>query len=238
MGRSDLKGKDRRRIIRRSWVKCRSCGTRAGVRYCPGVNNYICPACCEKMRPNLSACSSCKYYLYTLARSRELPETEPKFYTAIASDSEKAGLVSLAVAFEKPDGRLKTMFFLLDFWKSGMKECFVDVDITKEEFNRRISIIAGHEPKKISIDDAKKLIQRALYISNAISAPIPWDYLRWKHLLGDMSDIPLPTGSIYKCARCGADLPDSIVSLIKEHAQSEDVHFYMVCEKCAGEFED
>jgi len=26
--------------------------------------------------------------------------------------------------------------------------------------------------------------------------------------------------------------------VVKEHAQLEDAHFYMVCEKCAGEVED
>jgi DNA-directed RNA polymerase subunit RPC12/RpoP len=57
-------------------------------------------------------------------------------------------------------------------------------------------------------------------------------------MLGDMSMVPNPTGSLYKCARCGTDLAQPMVDTIKKYAQSEDVHFYIVCGKCAGEFED
>ena len=75
-------------------------------------------------------------------------------------------------------------------------------------------------------------------MANSVGTPIPWDYQRWKYMLGDMSLVPNPTGSLYKCAKCGTDLPDPLVQIMKQHAQSEDVHFYMVCGKCAGEFED
>jgi len=154
------------------------------------------------------------------------------------SDSEKSGLISLVLGFTKPDGRLKTMFFLLDFWKSGIEDCFVDVDISKEDFDQRFAIMADLPSKQLGINDAKRLIQRGLYVSNSVGTPIPMDYQRWKYLLGDMSSVPNPAGSIYKCSRCGAELSDSMVNLIKEHSQSEDVRFYIVCGKCAGEFED
>jgi DNA-directed RNA polymerase subunit RPC12/RpoP len=147
-------------------------------------------------------------------------------------------MISIALGFEKPNKRLKSMFFLLDFWKTGMKDCFVDVDISKEEFDQRFSVMAGRPSIKIDINKTKVLIQRGLYIANAVGTPIPWDYQRWRYMLGDMSTVPNPAGSSYKCARCGSELPDPIVDLMKQHAQSDDVHFYMVCGKCAGEFED
>jgi len=156
----------------------------------------------------------------------------------MVSDSERAGIFDLAIAWEKPDGRLKAMFILLDFWQKGMKNCFVDVDISKEEFENRCASMGGQVPKKISLDDAKKLIKRSLHISNSVGTPIPWDYQHWRSLLGDMSHVPDPTGSLYKCARCGSELTEPVIEVIKKHAQQEDVHFYMVCEKCAGEFED
>jgi len=180
----------------------------------------------------------CKYYLYTLATSREVPEPEPKFYNAYISDSEKSGILNLAMAWEKPDGRLKAMFLLLDFWKAGLKNCFVSADIGKEEFEQRVAAMGGLGAKKVNVNDAKKLVKRGIYISNAVGTPIPWEYQRWKYLLGDMSNIPDPTGSIYKCARCGADLSAPLVDVIKKNSQAEDVHFYIVCGKCAGEFED
>ena len=238
MGRQRQNARSRRRVTRRGRTRCRECGIRESARYCPGVNANICPVCCNRMRPNLSACMTCKYYTSTIPMSRELPEPDTKYYGSYVSDSEKSGLLILALGFTKPDGRLKVMIFLLDFWKSGLKDCFVDTDMSKEEFEQRFSIISERPSKKISLNDAKALIQRGLYISNAVGTPIPWDYQRWKYLLGDMSNVPNPTGSLYKCSRCGAELSDALVELIKSHSQSEDVRFYIVCGKCAGEFED
>jgi hypothetical protein len=231
-------GQTGKRAIRHSRIRCRDCGIREAVRYCPGLNASICPVCCRRLRPSLSACSNCKYYTYTLPRSRDYPEPDPKFYNGWISDSDKAGVISIALGFEKPNHSLKSIFFLLDFWKIGLKDCFVDANISKAEFDQRFSVMSGRPSKKIGIIEAKLLIQRGIFIANSVGATIPWDYQRWKYLLGDMSTVPNPTGSLYKCARCGAELPAPIVDTMKQHALSEDVHFYMVCGKCAGEFED
>lgn len=190
------------------------------------------------MRGTRDECQRCRYNLVNSVTSREIPHPALKFLTAMISDSENAGMMDLALAWQKPNGRLKAMFFLLDFWKKGMKDCFVDVDVGVEEFKQRCANMAGSAAKNVSLDDAKKLIKRALHISNTVETPIPWDYENWQSLLGDISHVPNPPGSIYKCARCGAELSDEVVDVVKKHAQLEDAHFYMVCEQCAGEFED
>ena len=92
-------------------------------------------------------------------------------------------MMDLAIAWEKRDGRLTSMFLLLDFWKKGLLDCFVDVDISKEVFQQRCANLGGRGAKKISLDDAKKLIKPALNISRAAKTPIPWDYQHWQHLL-------------------------------------------------------
>jgi len=173
-----------------------------------------------------------------MVSSREISPPELKFHDALVSNSEKAGMMDLAIAWEKPNGRLKSMFLLLDFWKKGMLDCFVDVDISKEEFQQRCADMGGRSAKKINLDDARKLVKRALNISRDVGTPIPWDYQHWQSLLGDMAHIPTPKGTLFKCARCGGELSDRVIEVIKNHAQLEDAHFYMVCEKCAGEFED
>ena len=224
--------------IRRKHVRCRVCGAYEAKRFCPAVNTQICPYCCAEMRGKRDACRSCRYNLLNMASSREIPQPELKFHSAIVSESEKSGMQDLAMAWSKPDGRLKAMFLLLDFWKKGMKDCFVDVDVSEEEFQQKCSNMGGVPAKKISLDDAKKLVKRAIHISKATELPIPWDYQHWRYLLGDISHIPDPKGSLYKCARCGAELTGPISEVIRKHAPLEDAHFYIVCEKCAGEFED
>ena len=228
----------RRKRTTRRRVRCRLCGAYEAKRFCPAANTQICPYCCADMRGARTACQTCRYNLLSIVASREIPHPAPKLHSALVSDSEKTGMFDLAIAWEKPNGRLIAMLFLLDFWKTGLKDCFVDVDISPEEFQQRCGNMMGKAAKETNLDDAKKMIKRAINISNAVGTPIPWAYTHWQGLLGDMSHVPNHPGSLYKCARCGDELTDKVVDIIKKHAQQEDAHFYMVCEKCAGEFED
>jgi hypothetical protein len=190
------------------------------------------------MRGKRAECQACRYNLASFVTSREIPRPEAKFFAAFASNTDRAGMLTLAIAWEKPDGRLKAMFLLLDLWKKGLKDCFMDVDISKDEFQQRCVNMVGSSAKMISLDSARVLIKRGLHISKAVGTPTPWDYQHWGYLLGDMSHLPDPEGTIYKCARCGAELGEPVIEVIRKHAQMEEAHFYMVCEKCAGEFED
>ncbi len=228
----------RRPVVRGRRVRCRICGTEQAKRFCPAVNTQICPYCCADMRPNRTECQTCRYNFSNFVTSREIPQPDLKFHSAVASDSDESGMVNLAISWEKPNGRIKAMFLLLDFWKKGIEDCFVDVDISEEEFQQRCANLGGGTAKKIGLEDAKKLVKRGVHISEAVGTPIPWDYKHWAYLLGDMSHVPVPKGSLYKCARCGAELGEAVIEVMKKHSQMSDAHFYMVCEKCAGEFED
>ena len=228
----------RRAPLRPGRVKCRLCGIREAKRYCPAESTQICPTCCLDMRGQRAECRTCRYNLSNVTISREITPPEPKFFDAFISDSDKSGAVELAIAWESQNGRLKALFFLLDFWKRGMETCVFDADISKEEFQNRTAYMGGLASKKISLNDSKKLVKHALTISEQIGVPIPWDYQRWKSLLGDMSNVPSLQGSLFKCARCGAELSKTVIDVMKKHAQLESARFYMVCERCAGEFED
>lgn len=237
--------KTRRRINVRKWaplrpgrIKCRLCGRNEAKRFCPAEGTQICPSCCLNMRGQRAECSTCKYNLVNMANSRQIQPPEPKFFEAYMSDSEKSGLIELAVAWERRNGRLEVLYFLLDFWKRGMESCIFDADISKEEFQNRTAFMGGKASKKINLNEGKKLVKHAITISEQVGTPIPWDYQRWKSLLGDMSPVPPLQGSLFKCARCGAELSKPVVEVMKKHAQLENAHFYMVCERCAGEFED
>jgi hypothetical protein len=40
-------------------------------------------------------------------------------------------MLTVIVARERPDGNLKTMVLLLDLWKKGIRDCFVDANLSK-----------------------------------------------------------------------------------------------------------
>jgi hypothetical protein len=85
--------------------------------------------------------------------------------------------------------------------------------------------------------ECQKLIRHALDIAVEVKTEIPWEFTYWRDIAGDLSKVPKTEGSLYKCPRCGEDLPQSAVDLIKQHAQSDDIQFYILCRKCGGEFD-
>ena len=85
--------------------------------------------------------------------------------------------------------------------------------------------------------ECQRLIRHALDIATGVKTEIPWEFTYWRDLLGDLSKAPKTGGSLYKCPKCGEDLPQTAVELIKQHAQSDDIQFYILCRKCGGEFD-
>ena len=111
-----------------------------------------------------------------------------------------------------------------------------DVEVASE--GKAISIPTDVTPfEQIEFAECQKLIRYALDISTEARVEIPWEFQYWQAILGDLSKVPKMTGSLYKCPKCGEDLPQSAVNLIKQHVQSDDIQFYILCRKCGGEFD-
>jgi DNA-directed RNA polymerase subunit RPC12/RpoP len=111
-----------------------------------------------------------------------------------------------------------------------------DVEAASE--GKAISIPTDVTPfEQIEFAECQKLIRYALDISTEARVEIPWEFQYWQAILGDLSKVPKMAGSLYKCPKCGEDLPQSAVDLIKQHVQSDDIQFYILCRKCGGEFD-
>jgi len=85
--------------------------------------------------------------------------------------------------------------------------------------------------------ECQALIRYALDMATEIKTEIPWEFEYWRSIVGDLTNVPAMEGSLYKCPKCGEDLPEPAVDLMKEHAQSDDIQFYILCRKCGGEFD-
>ena len=188
-------------------------------------------------------------------------------------------MLTVIVARERPNGNLKTMVLLLDLWKKGIRDCFVDANLSKKELGhlciklgqsyhlaeqppidiskekvkskehthseahthkekhqKRIEL-AEQPFERIEFAECQKLIRHAWDIAREVKTEIPWGFQYWRDMLGNLSKVPKMEGSLYKCPKCGGDLPQSAVDLIKQHAQSDDIQFYILCRKCGGEFD-
>jgi DNA-directed RNA polymerase subunit RPC12/RpoP len=154
------------------------------------------------------------------------------------SESKESGMVVVVLAREKPNGKLKAMISLLDFWKRGIRDVFVLGDISKEELKKECAKLGNYKFTEINFDEGKKLVRRGYLIAKSVKTELPWEYQRWESMLGNLASIPDSQGSLYKCAKCGGELPEYIVELMTEHAQLDEYQFYMVCKKCGGDFEE
>jgi len=265
---------------RRAKGRCRICRSDNGKRQCPALRGImICPDCCKELRGKIKGCDNhCFFYSPLISTSKKLPVKKFPVYKCLVSKSKQTGMIIAVVARELPDGNLKVMFILLDLWKKGIRDCFVDANVPKDELEYRCTKVAKHyhiakpieeeekekeekeekkeekteeESKKeerkrkdeefpfseISFKELQKLVKYSYRIASEVKTEIPWDLSYWRDMLGDMSDVPVIGGSLYKCPKCGADLPEQVSDLMKQHAQSDDIHFYILCRKCGGQFE-
>ena len=95
-----------------------------------------------------------------------------------------------------------------------------------------------HLYEPASIHECRKLIRHAVQIATVVDTEIPWEFKYWiRDIWGDITRFPETEGSLYKCPKCAADLPQQAVDLIIQHAQSDDIQFYILCRKCGGEFD-
>ncbi len=95
-----------------------------------------------------------------------------------------------------------------------------------------------HLYEPVSINECRKLIRHAVQIATEVETEIPWEFKYWiQDMWGDVTKFPEMEGSLYKCPKCAADLPQQAVDLIIQHAQSDDIQFYILCRKCGGEFD-
>ncbi len=95
-----------------------------------------------------------------------------------------------------------------------------------------------HPYEPATFDECKKIIQHAIEISKAVETEFPWEFKYWVNdIWGDIRQFPEHEGSLFKCHKCEEDLPDQAVDLIKQHAHSDEIQFYILCRKCGGEFD-
>ena len=100
------------------------------------------------------------------------------------------------------------------------------------------TLTVPHPYEPATFEECKKLIRHGVEISKAVETEFPWEFKYWLNdMWGDIRKFSELEGSLYKCHKCEEDLPDQAVNLIKQHAHSDDIQFYILCRKCGGEFD-
>ncbi len=127
----------KRRRARKS--RCRTCRSDNGKRVCPALNGLlICPDCCREKWGKIPGCDQhCRYYSPLIRASKIHSPPDFPAHQCLVSKSNDTGMLTVIVARERLDGNLRAMFLLLDLWKKGIRDCFVDANLSKEDLKRQ-----------------------------------------------------------------------------------------------------
>ncbi len=187
-------------------------------------------------------CGSGKKYknccMNKILKSEDLP-----FYKILRSDSY--GSMCIIVARERQDKNIQFISVLVDMWKMGLKDCFGDMNMSKDKFN---SLCASMSRKahtdfiECDLNEAKRIIKYGLRIANELKLRIPKEFYEFKNIIGNLDDVKVE-GSLYKCYMCGKnDLSEEIVEHIKEVTLSDvergvcgtpdETMILFACEEC------
>ncbi len=213
-------------------------GRADGKRTCPAYEGLVSATTCRDGRGRITGCDArCPYYApLTLASDARAAPLLP-LHKCYLRRLPRSGSTTVLVSRRNPDDTLRVMVLLLDLWKVGIQECFVDASTTEEALDKLLRK-EGPEFEEVELSDCQTVVKWAETISREAGHDIPWEYAHWSAILDDMSQVAPPTGSLYKCARCSDELPEKAVALMKRYALDAQVQFYLVCRKCGGEFED
>ncbi|MEO2003053.1 MAG: hypothetical protein ABGY41_03030, partial [Candidatus Poribacteria bacterium] len=229
-----VEGRSRRRRSYRGRDKVT--GRADGKRTCPAFDGLISADTCRESRGRVRGCDArCPYYAPLVLTSTVRPPKQLPLHKCYLRRLPRSGSATVIVCRANPDGTLRVIMLLLDLWKVGVQECIVDVSATTQAVDKLLRV---EEPgfEEVELAECQALVKWAETISRDVGHEMPWEYTHWNALLDDMDALPAPPGSLYKCARCGDELPDKAVTLMKRYALDTDVQFYMVCRKCGGEF--
>ncbi|MBT3267363.1 hypothetical protein HN371_09440 [Candidatus Poribacteria bacterium] len=213
-------------------------GRADGKRTCPAFEGLISATTCRDSRGRVNGCDArCPYYAPLVLASDTPAASRLPLHKCYLRRLPRSGSATVLVARANPDATLRVVLLLLDFWKVGIQECFVDASTTEDALAKLLRK-EGPEFEEVELSECQALVKWAETISREVGHEIPWEYTHWNAILDDMGQVAPPTGSLYKCARCSDELPDKAVDLMKRYALDAQVQFYLVCRKCGGEFDD
>jgi len=161
------------------------------------------------------------------AGTRELP-----LHKSLSAWAPDRSMAVVAVAREYPNGRLKALITVLDFWRRGIFDARFRINMSRAEFRRHLRERFRSEItfENTPIEECLQLVARGLRVAREIGTPIPFDLQSGKDILGDMTAAEAAIANPFLCRECGAELDEDVIAAIKDAAG-----FYMPVEtRCAA----
>lgn len=168
------------------------------------------------------------------AGTRELP-----LHKSLSAWAPDRSMAVVAVAREYPNGRLKALITILDFWRRGIFDARFRINMSRAEFRRYLRERFRSEIsfEDTPIEECLELVARGLRVARAIGTPIPFDLQSGKDILGDMAAAEAAIANPFLCRECGAELEEEVVAAIK-NAAGFDMPVETRCAACCRKGEE
>lgn len=110
---------------------------------------------------------------------------EDKFYKGYVGLTREQGEVPLILGWQRPDGSIQALVFLLDYWGRGIKEAFPTHNLSRREFHREL--VGSHEKEvpmaEISLAEGKRLVEEGLLYNEWFDEPLPEDFQEYRYMV-------------------------------------------------------
>jgi len=154
-------------------------------------------------------------------------------YKACVSQRSKDDPCFLTLARERPDGRLKVLSVVADFWRGGVRNAGFRPDMSKSAFARTLKNWERDQPvKDVPYEELKKLVVRGLAVSKVVGGPLPMDFQLGRALLEPLDEAVAAAGSPFRCSECGVALGAEVVGQVRDAAVYSHVKVETRCQAC------
>ena len=168
------------------------------------------------------------------ASSAEVRDGELPVYRAMISDTPTEGRLLVIVARERPNGRLKVFSVVVDFWKRGIEQAALRLDMSRSSFERFAASQSGSRSRlnDVSVADCRRVTARGLRVAREFGSPIPLDFGLGKSLLGAVDEEAAAIACPFPCSNCGRELDPETVEQIRAAAPYHNMQVETHCAEC------
>jgi len=130
--------------------------------------------------------------LYALSLRGVQPQLQPAarlgediFYKGYVGLMREQGEVPLILGWQRPDGRIQALVFLMDYWGFGLKDFYPTHNLTRRQFHR--GLVGSYEKNapmaEVSLAEGKRLVEEALLYNEWFDEPLPDAFHEYRYMI-------------------------------------------------------
>lgn len=166
------------------------------------------------------------------AAQEEPADADLPLCKAVVAESRQ-GNVCFFLAVERPNGRLKTLYVLVNVWGGGILKAGMRPAISKSQFAKTLkSMSRDFQLREADMEEIRRIAARGLASTQALGLRVPLDFQLGRDMLGDLDALVAEMGSPFRCTTCGAALGESALQAVKDAAVYSHVQVEKQCSAC------